>query len=162
MKSGVQDGLALDQEIGGLSQMNHGGGHQAQAGMVVFVVVPAEEELTKTKGVFDEAKAVREARAVFQGAKLTFRIGIVVGNMGPECVLLTPRSARSKALLRFEVIVNLITATTTAKGLRVHAELDSGAYPARTKIDNHELAGVRLRRDTFHGDWNYEIHPHPV
>ena len=67
---------------------------------------------------------------------------------------------RGKPLLSFEVIVNLIAATTTAKGLKVHAELDSGTYPAGTKIDDDELAGVRLRRDKFHGDWNYEIHPH--
>ena len=68
---------------------------------------------------------------------------------------------RGKPLLSFEVIVNLIAATTTTKGLKVQAELDSGTYPAGTKIDDSELAGVRLRRDAFHGDWNYEIHPHP-
>ena len=69
---------------------------------------------------------------------------------------------RGKPLLSFEVIVNLIAATTTTKGLKVHAELDSGTYPAGTKIDDNELAGVRLKRDAFHGDWNYEIHPHSV
>ena len=68
---------------------------------------------------------------------------------------------RGKPLLSFEVIVNLIAATTTTKGLKVKAELDSGTYPAGTEIDDSELAGVRLRRDAFHGDWNYEIHPHP-
>jgi len=67
---------------------------------------------------------------------------------------------RGKPLLSYEVIVNLIAATTTAKGLKVHAEIDSGTYPAGTKIEDQELAGVRLRRDKFHGDWNYEIHPH--
>jgi hypothetical protein len=66
---------------------------------------------------------------------------------------------RGKPLLSFEVIVNLIAATTTVKGLKVHAEVDDGVYPAGTKIDDTELAGVRLRRDKFHGDWNYEIHP---
>jgi hypothetical protein len=67
---------------------------------------------------------------------------------------------RGKPLISFEVIVNLIAATTTAKGLKVHAEMDTGSYPAGTKIDDRELAGVRLKRDKFHGDWNYEIHPH--
>src|SRR6266850_1438417 len=67
--------------------------------------------------------------------------------------------SRGKPLLSFEVIVNLIAATTTAKGLKVRAELDSGTYPAGTKIEDYELAGVRLRCDKFHGDWNYEIHP---
>jgi len=69
---------------------------------------------------------------------------------------------RGKPLLSFEVIVNLIAATTTVKGLKVHAQVDDGVYPAGTKIDDKELAGVRLRRDKFHGDWNYEIHPHPA
>ena len=26
-------------------------------------------------------------------------------------------------------------------------------------IDDKELAEVRLKRDKFHGEWNYEIHP---
>ena len=83
LKSSIQNGLALDQEVGGLSQMNHGGGHQAQAGVMVFKVVPAEERLAKATRVFDGAEAVRETTAVFQGAKLTFRIRVVVGNMRP-------------------------------------------------------------------------------
>ena len=66
---------------------------------------------------------------------------------------------RGKPLISFEVIVNLIAATTTAKGLKVHAEVDDGIYPAGTKIDDQQLAEVRLKRDRFHGDWNYEIHP---
>ena len=66
LKSGIQDGLAMEQQIGGLAQVNHGGGHQAQAGVMVFVVVPAEEGLVKSAGVFDGTEAVREARAVFQ------------------------------------------------------------------------------------------------
>ena len=66
---------------------------------------------------------------------------------------------RGKPLISFEVIVNLIAATTTAKGLKVHAELDDRPYPAGTLIDDKELAEVRLKRDKFHGEWNYEIHP---
>ncbi len=66
---------------------------------------------------------------------------------------------RGKPLISFEVIVNLIAATTTAKGLKVHAELDDRPYPAGTHIEDEELAEVRLKRDKFHGEWNYEIHP---
>ncbi len=66
---------------------------------------------------------------------------------------------RGKPLISFEVIVNLIAATTTAKGLKVHAQLDDRPYPAGTQIDDQELAEVRLKRDKFHGEWNYEIHP---
>ena len=77
-----------------------------------------------------------------------------------DCSRFISQNWRGKPLLSYEVIVNLIAATTTSKGLKVHAELDSGTYRAGTKVDDHELAGVRLHRDKFHGDWNYEIHPH--
>jgi hypothetical protein len=66
---------------------------------------------------------------------------------------------RGKPLISFAVMVNLIAATTTAKGLNVHAEVDDGIYPVGTKIDDQEFAGIRLKRDRFHGDWNYEILP---
>ena len=79
-KSGVQNGLAMEQQIGGFAVMNHGGGHQAQAGMVVFQVIPAEESLAETACIFDRPEAVREAGAVFEGAELAFRVRIVVGN----------------------------------------------------------------------------------
>ena len=69
---------------------------------------------------------------------------------------------RGKPLISFEVIVNLIAGTTTAKGLKVRSELDTNTYPAGTKVPDKQLAQVRLKPDAFHGDWNYEIPPHPV
>jgi transposase len=66
---------------------------------------------------------------------------------------------RGKPLTSFQTIVSLIAATTTATGLKVHAELDAGAYQAGIKITNQELENVKIRRDKFHGDWNYEILP---
>lgn len=66
---------------------------------------------------------------------------------------------RGKPLTSFQTIVSLIAATTTATGLKVHAELDAGAYQAGIKISDQELENVKLRRDKFHGDWNYEILP---
>jgi transposase len=68
---------------------------------------------------------------------------------------------RGKPLRSFQTIVNLIAATTTTTGLKVHAELNTEAYQAGIKISDQELALVNLRRDKFHGDWNYEIQPHP-
>jgi len=66
---------------------------------------------------------------------------------------------RGKPLLSFEVIVNLIAATATAKGLRVRSALDTNSYPPATKVPDRDLAQVRLRPDAFHGEWNYEIRP---
>ena len=46
-----------------------------------------------------------------------------------------------------------------ATGLKVHAELDDTVYPAGIKVSDEELGKVKIRRDKFHGDWNYEIVP---
>lgn len=67
---------------------------------------------------------------------------------------------RGKPLRSFETIVNLIAATTTSTGLKVHAEVDTQSYQAGIKVSDQELAQVKIRRDKFHGDWNYEIRPH--
>ncbi|MBK1649866.1 ISAzo13-like element transposase-related protein, partial [Rhabdochromatium marinum] len=66
---------------------------------------------------------------------------------------------RGKPLVSHEVIVNLIAATTTDTGLRVHAELDSTTYPLGQKVTAAELAAVNIKRHDFHGDWNYTISP---
>jgi hypothetical protein len=66
---------------------------------------------------------------------------------------------RGKPLRSFQTIVNLIAATTTKTGLKVHAELNTETYQSGIKVSDAELAQVKIRRDTFHGDWNYEIQP---
>jgi hypothetical protein len=68
---------------------------------------------------------------------------------------------RGKPLISHEVIVNLIAGTTTKTGLTVRAELDTGSYPAGVKVSDREVAEIDLRRDRFHGDWNYSLHPRP-
>ena len=66
---------------------------------------------------------------------------------------------RGKPLTSLQVIVNLIAATTTATGLTVHSELDTKRYPLGIPVSDEQFAGIHLRRDKFHGDWNYEIQP---
>ena len=66
---------------------------------------------------------------------------------------------RGKPLTSLQVIVSLIAATTTATGLKVHSELDTASYPAGIKVSDEEIANINLKRDKFHGDGNYEIHP---
>ncbi|MGA2120026.1 MAG: hypothetical protein ABSH56_35470, partial [Bryobacteraceae bacterium] len=35
-------------------------------------------------------------------------------------------------------------------------------YQSGIKVSDADLAQVKIRRDKFHGDWNYEIEPrHP-
>lgn len=66
---------------------------------------------------------------------------------------------RGKPLISLQVIVSLIAATTTATGLTVHSELDTASYASGIKVSDQEIAQINLKRDKFHGDWNYEIHP---
>jgi hypothetical protein len=66
---------------------------------------------------------------------------------------------RGQPLTSLKVIVSLIAATTTRKGLKVHAEIDDRKYPAGIKVPDEDMARINLRRDEFHGEWNYEILP---
>lgn len=66
---------------------------------------------------------------------------------------------RGQPLTSLQVIVNLIAGTTTKKGLKVHAEIDANVYPMGIKVTDKEMAKLKLRRDDFHGEWNYEISP---
>ena len=66
---------------------------------------------------------------------------------------------RGKPLASHEVVVNLIGATTTKKGLKVQSELDTSPYPAGRSVSDRELEALHLRRHSFHGDWNYALLP---
>jgi len=66
---------------------------------------------------------------------------------------------RGRPLTSHEVIVQTIAATTTATGLRVHAELDPGSYPEGVKISDEQMHALPLHRHHWHGDWNYTLHP---
>jgi hypothetical protein len=56
-----------------------------------------------------------------------------------------------------EIVVNLIGATKT--GLEVHAWIDDLSYELGRKVSDTELNECIIKRNKFHGDWNYEIHP---
>lgn len=66
---------------------------------------------------------------------------------------------RGRPLVSHQVIVDLIAATSTKTGLKVHAQIDTNRYPSGLKVSDQELAAVNLERNAFHGDWNYKISP---
>ena len=68
---------------------------------------------------------------------------------------------RGKPLVSHETIVNLIAATKTKTGLKVTCELDRSVYPKGIKVSKKEMEGINLRRDAFHGEWNYTVSPRP-
>jgi hypothetical protein len=69
------------------------------------------------------------------------------------------RNWRGKPLVTHQVIVELISATTTKAGLTVRSQLDERTYPKGRRVSDQELAEVILEPDPFHGEWNYTIRP---
>jgi hypothetical protein len=66
---------------------------------------------------------------------------------------------RGEPLRDYQTIVNLIANTTTAKGLKVTCRLDRRKYPTGRKVSDEDMKRVNLKRNNFHGDWNYVIAP---
>jgi hypothetical protein len=66
---------------------------------------------------------------------------------------------RGKPLVSHAVVVNLIGHTKTKAGLHIQAELDTNSYETKIKVSDEELAAVQLKKDQFHGEWNYTISP---
>ncbi len=66
---------------------------------------------------------------------------------------------RGRPLTSHEVIVQTIAATTTRTGLRVHAELDAGAYQTGIQVSDRQMDALPLTRHGWHGDWNYTLRP---
>src|ERR671928_597854 len=71
------------------------------------------------------------------------------------------RNWRGKPLVSHQVIVQLISATTTQTGLTVRCEIDASPYPKGIKVTNAEMTALAIERDAFHGEWNYTISPNP-
>ena len=69
------------------------------------------------------------------------------------------RNWQGVPLETLEIVVNLIGSATTRQGLEVHAWLDRKKYEKGRKVTNDEIAELHIKRNKFHGEWNYEIHP---
>jgi hypothetical protein len=66
---------------------------------------------------------------------------------------------RGQPLVSYAVILSLIAATTTQTGLTVESYLDTASYPTGVHVSDAEMAALHLKRDSFHGDWNYTLLP---
>ena len=66
---------------------------------------------------------------------------------------------RGKPLLTHATIVNLIASTQTTTGLRVQCRLDHTDYPKGVKVTDDQMQTINIKRNEFHGDWNYTIKP---
>jgi hypothetical protein len=66
---------------------------------------------------------------------------------------------RGKPLRTLTTIVKLISATTTSKGLKVYCEADHNEYPKGIVISEDQMKALNIRRNEFHGEWNYALMP---
>ena len=69
------------------------------------------------------------------------------------------RTGAARPLVSYQVIVQLIAATTTNTGLTVHCELDQNRYPKGITVSDADMATINISRADFHGEWNYTISP---
>ncbi len=66
---------------------------------------------------------------------------------------------RGKPLISHQVIIDLIASTTTTTGLTVKSKLDTNIYEQGLKVSDQQMAELQLRKEKFHGDWNYRLLP---
>jgi hypothetical protein len=66
---------------------------------------------------------------------------------------------RAKPLTSYQVMIDLIAATTTRTGLKIYARLDDSEYETKLKVSDEALAAVQVEPHTFHPEWNYTIIP---
>jgi hypothetical protein len=66
---------------------------------------------------------------------------------------------RAMPLVSLYVVIALIAATTTKKGLSIRCDLDPNLYPKGIKVPDTEMASLNITRDKFHPEWNYSIAP---
>ena len=78
---GVKHACALVPDCLGQAVVDVGGGLQDQPGVAVFVVVPTEEVLAVSSGVFDRVKPAGEVGPVLQRCELGLAQRVVVGDM---------------------------------------------------------------------------------
>jgi transposase len=68
---------------------------------------------------------------------------------------------RGRPLDSLATIVNLIANTTTTTGLHIEVSIDYNTYEKGVKVTDEKLASLNIKREKFHGEWNYIIRPQP-
>lgn len=66
---------------------------------------------------------------------------------------------QGQPLVSYEAIVNLIGSTTTKKGLKVKAKLDTKEYKKGLKISDKEMDKLNIEYHEVNPKWNYTIKP---
>ena len=68
---------------------------------------------------------------------------------------------QGRPLTSHQIVVDLISATTTRTGVTVHAEPNMETYPRGIKVTNAEMEAIspQLKAHAFHRDRNYTLRP---
>ena len=64
---------------------------------------------------------------------------------------------RGRPLISIETVIELISNTTTSKGLKITCVEDNNKYELGTIVSDEEFAELNIEKDAFHGEWNYKI-----
>lgn len=66
---------------------------------------------------------------------------------------------RGRPLTSIQLIISLIGATKSKSGLKVKTSFDENIYEKGIKISDEELRTINIKKNIFHGEWNYVIAP---
>ena len=66
---------------------------------------------------------------------------------------------RGKPLETYETVVSLIANTTTTKGLKIKAKVDTKKYKKGIKISDEDFGALKLHFDKIFPKWNYRLEP---
>jgi hypothetical protein len=66
---------------------------------------------------------------------------------------------RGRPLVDRETVVQLIGSVRTTTGLKVKAKIDLRQYPTGIKVSDADMDALLITQESFHGEWNYTIHP---
>ena len=69
---------------------------------------------------------------------------------------------RGRPLVSLAVIINLISATRTEKGLKVDCIIDEKEYKKGLEVTDKEFEAINIQQHKFHGEWNYTIMPQEI
>ena len=51
------------------------------------------------------------------------------------------------------------SAEGTGTGLTIRSDLDDNCYPLGVKVTDDQMETLTIRRNSFHGEWNYTLSP---
>lgn len=66
---------------------------------------------------------------------------------------------RGEPLVDYETVVHMISSTTTRKGLKIKAVLDSRQYDIGVKITDDQMSKLKIEYHKKNAQWNYTISP---